>query len=42
MSQRIGMAGIWLAYPAAFITMLLLQTAYYPLVCRKRPICRLM
>ena len=41
MSQQIGLNGIWIAYPAAFIAMLTLQTAYYRLVWRKRPINRL-
>ncbi len=41
MSKQIGLNGIWIAYPAAFIAMLTLQTAYYRLVWRKRPIKRL-
>ncbi|MEO7253561.1 MAG: MATE family efflux transporter [Casimicrobium sp.] len=41
MSKQIGLNGIWIAYPAAFISMLILQTAYYRLVWRKRPIKRL-
>ncbi len=40
-SKQIGLNGIWIAYPAAFIAMLTLQTAYYRLVWRKRPIKRL-
>lgn len=37
-SQRIGLNGIWVAYPAAFVAMLALQTAYYRLVWRKKAI----
>ena len=40
-SKQMGLNGIWIAYPAAFIAMLTLQTAYYRLVWRKRPIKRL-
>ncbi|MET0541189.1 MAG: MATE family efflux transporter [Variovorax sp.] len=40
-SQRIGLNGVWVAYPAAFIAMLALQTAYYRLVWRKKTIRRL-
>ncbi|RYY57305.1 MAG: MATE family efflux transporter, partial [Comamonadaceae bacterium] len=32
MSHRIGLNGVWTAYPVAFIAMLALQTAYYRLV----------
>ena len=41
MSQRIGINGIWVAYPVTFIAMLGLQTAYYQLVWKKKPIKRL-
>ena len=41
MSQRIGINGIWVAYPVTFIAMLCLQTAYYQLVWKKTPIKRL-
>ncbi|MDP9898875.1 MATE family efflux transporter [Variovorax ginsengisoli] len=41
MSQRIGINGVWVAYPVAFIAMLALQTAYYRLVWRKKAIRRL-
>ena len=41
MSQRIGLDGVWVAYPAAFIAMLALQTAYYRGVWRKKPIRKL-
>ena len=36
-----GLNGIWAAYPIAFLTMLGLQTAYYRLVWRKKPVRRL-
>jgi putative MATE family efflux protein len=38
MSHRIGLDGIWIAYPVTFGAMLLLQTAYYQLVWRKKAI----
>ena len=41
MSQRIGINGIWVAYPVTFIAMLCLQTAYYQMVWKKKPIKRL-
>ena len=41
MSQRIGINGIWVAYPVTFVAMLCLQTAYYQLVWKKKPIKRL-
>lgn len=41
MSHRIGLNGVWIAYPVAFIAMLALQTAYYRLVWRKKAIRRL-
>lgn len=41
MSQQMGLNGIWLAYPAAFISMLILQSTYYRLVWRKKPIKKL-
>ena len=41
MSQRIGINGIWVAYPVTFIAMLCFQTAYYQLVWKKNPIKRL-
>jgi putative MATE family efflux protein len=34
----LGLRGIWMAYPVAFIVGLLLQTGYYELVWRKREI----
>ncbi len=41
LSHRIGLDGIWMAYPVAFVAMLAMQTSYYRLVWRKRPIRRL-
>jgi Na+-driven multidrug efflux pump len=41
LSHRIGLGGIWYAYPAAFIGMLLLQSCYYRFVWRKKAIRRL-
>ncbi len=40
-SHRIGINGIWIAYPVTFVAMLGLQTAYYRLVWRKQAIRRL-
>jgi Na+-driven multidrug efflux pump len=41
LSRRIGIEGIWAAYPIAFCTMFLLQMSYYMLVWRKRAVARL-
>jgi len=41
MSRRIGIDGVWMAYPSAFFAMLVLQSAYYRLVWRKQRIQRL-
>jgi putative MATE family efflux protein len=40
-SHRIGLNGVWVAYPAAFVAMLILQTTYYRAVWRKKAIRRL-
>ncbi len=40
-SQRIGINGIWIAYPVTFMAMLGLQTAYYRLVWKKKKISKL-
>ena len=40
-SHRIGLNGVWVAYPAAFVAMLILQTTYYRAVWRKKAIKRL-
>lgn len=37
----IGLPGVWVAFPVAYVTMLVLQTAYYRLVWRHRTIERL-
>lgn len=41
LSARIGIDGVWWAYPCTFATMLILQSAYYRLVWRRRKITRL-
>ncbi|WP_342725496.1 MATE family efflux transporter [Bradyrhizobium sp. B097] len=41
LSRAIGISGIWIAYPATFATMFVLQMAYYALVWRKQTIKRL-
>jgi putative MATE family efflux protein len=41
LSHKIGVEGVWIAYPAAFCTMMVLQMAFYRLVWRKREIRRL-
>jgi Na+-driven multidrug efflux pump len=38
LSHRIGIDGVWWAYPVTFCTMCLLQGAFYTFVWRKRPI----
>jgi putative MATE family efflux protein len=41
LSRRIGIDGVWWAYPCTFAAMLLFQSTYYRLVWRKRKIERL-
>jgi putative MATE family efflux protein len=41
MSHRVGVEGVWMAYPAAFFTMLVLQVSFYRLFWRKQRIQRL-
>ncbi|WP_211300671.1 MATE family efflux transporter [Simplicispira suum] len=41
LSHRVGLNGVWMAYPINFIAMLTLQTAYYHGVWRKKPIRRM-
>lgn len=36
LSHRIGLAGIWIGYPAAFVTGLILQTCYYTFVWKRQ------
>lgn len=38
LSERIGIDGIWIAYPCAFAAMLFLQAGYYAFIWRKRTI----
>lgn len=38
MSERIGIDGIWLGYPAAFAAMLVMQASWYTFVWRRRAI----
>jgi len=41
LSHRIGIDGIWIAYPATFVTMLVLQATFYRLYWRKQKIQKL-
>jgi Na+-driven multidrug efflux pump len=41
LSGAIGLDGVWMAYPAAFIALLIMQAAYYRLVWRKQTIRQL-
>jgi putative MATE family efflux protein len=41
LSRRIGIDGVWIAYPAAFCAMLLLQMSFYLLVWRRKEITRM-
>jgi Na+-driven multidrug efflux pump len=41
LSQHYGLNGVWMAYPIAFVSMLLLQAGYYQFVWRKKKIQRL-
>ncbi len=41
LADRFGIEGVWMAYPITFVSMLILQTAYYRLVWRKSRIERL-
>jgi putative MATE family efflux protein len=41
LSHRIGVNGVWYGYPAAFGAMLVMQSAYYHFVWRKKTIVRL-
>ncbi|MEY4761743.1 MAG: hypothetical protein RLZZ200_1599 [Pseudomonadota bacterium] len=40
-SRHLGLDGVWIAYPACFIAMLLFQSTYYRLVWRKQRIQKL-
>ncbi|MDB5874365.1 MAG: efflux family protein [Ramlibacter sp.] len=41
LSQHFGLNGVWMAYPITFVSMLVLQAAYYTFVWRKKKIERL-
>ncbi len=41
LAGRYGIEGVWMAYPIAFVSMLVLQSAYYRLVWKKRKVERL-
>ena len=41
LSHRIGIEGVWMAYPVTFVTMLILQSTYCRLVWRKKRNTRL-
>jgi putative MATE family efflux protein len=41
LAARYGLRGVWMAYPIAFVSMLVLQTAYYQLAWKKARITRL-
>jgi putative MATE family efflux protein len=41
LSRHLGIDGVWIAYPATFAAMFVLQMSYYMLVWRKREIRRL-
>jgi putative MATE family efflux protein len=41
LSRKIGINGIWIACPVAFVTMLALQASFYRLVWRHKPVHRL-
>ena len=41
LSRKIGLDGIWIAYPLTFAAMLTMQATYYRLVWRRKPITRL-
>jgi putative MATE family efflux protein len=41
LSHRIGLSGVWMAYPINFVAMLVFQTMYYRLVWRKQRIERI-
>jgi len=41
LAARFGVTGVWMAYPIAFLAMLVLQAGYYQFIWRKRKIERL-
>ena len=41
LNAHFGLEGVWMAFPVTYIAMLIMQTAYYRLVWRHKPIQRL-
>jgi putative MATE family efflux protein len=41
LSRKLGVEGVWLAYPITFCSIFVLQAGFYLLIWRKRPITRL-
>ena len=41
LAARFGIQGVWMAYPIAFVSMLVLQSAYYQLAWKKATLTRL-
>ena len=41
LAAQFGIQGVWMAYPIAFVSMLVMQTAFYQLVWKKSKIKRL-
>ena len=41
LAHRFGIEGVWMAYPVAFVSLLIFQTAWYRLVWRKQRIERM-
>jgi Na+-driven multidrug efflux pump len=41
LSHRLGLNGVWIAYPITFTAMLVLQGLYYQLVWRKKKVVRM-
>ena len=41
LDAQMGLPGVWVAFPVAYVAMLVMQTAYYRLVWRHRKIERL-
>jgi putative MATE family efflux protein len=41
LADRFGVEGVWMAYPITFMSMLVLQTAFYRLVWKKRKVERI-
>lgn len=41
LSRQVGLNGVWMAYPITFVSMLLMQAAYYQFAWRKKRVQRL-